>query len=81
MPLKHVDITGVIRRIGERRIEEAMKEGKFDNLPGMGRPLDLDPMPADEAARMVWWAVRLLRHNGLGEYAVQWSKLADTIQR
>ena len=32
----------------DRRIEDAMREGKFDNLPGAGQPLDLEPMPAEE---------------------------------
>lgn len=36
--------------IAERKIEEAMAEGAFDNLPGLGKPLqleDLSHMPAD----------------------------------
>ena len=28
--------------LAEARIEEAMREGAFDDLPGAGRPLDLD---------------------------------------
>jgi hypothetical protein len=62
--LGKVDITAAMRIVAERRIEQAMKEGKFDNLPGAGKPLVLDPGPADENARMVWWALRLLRQNG-----------------
>ena len=31
--------------IAERRIEEAIAQGLFDNLPGAGRPLDLDDDP------------------------------------
>jgi hypothetical protein len=81
MSLKYVDISAAIRRVGERRIEEAMKEGAFDHLAGMGKPLELEPMPADEGARMVWWAVRLLRQNGMSEFAVHWSRQADTVQR
>lgn len=36
----------VIGRIAERKIQEAIEEGKFDNLPGKGKPLvfDDDPM-------------------------------------
>lgn len=30
------------QRLAERRILQAMQEGEFDNLPGRGRPLDLD---------------------------------------
>src|SRR6185369_2629015 len=29
-------------RIAENKIREAMQEGEFDNLPGAGRPVDLD---------------------------------------
>jgi hypothetical protein len=30
------------RRIAEGRIREAMEQGVFDNLPGAGKPLDLE---------------------------------------
>jgi hypothetical protein len=50
--LKNVDIESALRRIADKRIEEAMREGKFDNLPGTGKPLNPDPMPAEENARM-----------------------------
>lgn len=61
---RNIDITAAIRIVAERRIEQAMKEGKFDNLPGAGKPLQLEPAPADENARLLWWALRLLRQNG-----------------
>lgn len=49
--------------IAERKIREAMAEGAFDNLAGMGRPLNLDENPyEDPSLRM---AHRLLRNNGL----------------
>ena len=32
----------VIQSIAERRIAEAQDRGDFDNLPGMGRPLQLE---------------------------------------
>jgi hypothetical protein len=63
MFLKNVDIESAIRRVADRRIEEAMREGKFDNLPGAGKPLDLEPMPAEENARMTWWMLRILHKN------------------
>jgi hypothetical protein len=78
MSLKHIDMESAIRRLADKRIEDAMKEGKFDNLAGAGQPLDLEPMPAEENARMVWWTVRLLRQNGCTDLAVKWSKSADT---
>jgi hypothetical protein len=63
MSLKHVDLESALRRLADRRIEEAMRERKFDNLAGAGKPLDLEPMPADENARMTWWMLRILRNN------------------
>jgi len=29
-------------RVAERRIRDAMAQGEFDNLPGAGKPLDLE---------------------------------------
>src|SRR4051794_5078984 len=63
MSLKHVDLESALRRLAEKRIEDAMREGKFDNLAGAGKPLDLEPMPADENARMTWWMLRILKNN------------------
>lgn len=31
-------------RLAEQKIQEAMKNGEFDNLPGKGRPLNLDDL-------------------------------------
>jgi hypothetical protein len=61
MALHNIDIEACLRRQADRRIEEAMEQGKFDNLAGMGEPLELDDAPADENARMTWWALRILR--------------------
>jgi hypothetical protein len=63
MSLKHVDLESALRRLAEKRIEDAMREGKFDNLAGAGKPLELEPMPADENARMTWWMLRILKNN------------------
>src|SRR5689334_23915715 len=77
MSFKNVDIESAMRRLAERRIEEAMREGKFDNLPGMGKPLDLEPMPANEDARLVWWALRILKQNDFTPEEVRWRKQLD----
>src|SRR3954451_22743411 len=61
MGLKDVDFDAAFRRLADKRIEDAMREGKFDNLAGAGKPLDLEPMPADENARMTWWMLRILK--------------------
>jgi hypothetical protein len=80
MNLSHIDIENVLRRLAERRIEEAMREGKFDNLPGMGQPIELEPMPADEATRMLWWTLRLLKHNDFIPEEVRWHKALDRLR-
>jgi len=48
--------------IAEAKIAEAMRDGAFDNLPGAGRPLDLDDdLLVPEELRM---AYRILRNAG-----------------
>jgi hypothetical protein len=36
------DVFAVLTRIAEERILEAQRRGDFDNLPGLGKPLQLD---------------------------------------
>jgi hypothetical protein len=80
MALKDVDLESAFRRLAERRIEDAMKEGKFDNLPGAGAPLELEPLPADENARMTWWALKILKQNDITPHEVQWRKALDYLR-
>lgn len=80
MGLKDVDIEGALRRLADRKIEEALRAGKFDNLPGKGKPLDLEPMPAEENARMRWWALRILKQNDVIPEEVQWRKQVDALK-
>lgn len=80
MSLKDVDIESALRRLADRRIEEAMREGKFDNLPGMGKPLDLEPMPAEENARLMWWALKLMRNADFTPDEVRLRKQVDTLR-
>src|SRR4051794_39358906 len=80
MSLKNVDIESALRRLAERRIEEAMKEGKFDNLQGAGQPLELEPMPADENARLMWWALKILKQNDATPHEGQWRKRLDGLK-
>jgi hypothetical protein len=81
MPFKHVDIESALRRLADRRIEEAMKAGKFDNLAGAGKPLELEPMPAEENARLTWWALRILRANQVVPDEVRWRKAIDLLKQ
>lgn len=80
MSLKDVDIESALRRLAERRIETAMEEGKFKHIEGMGGPLDLEPLPADENARMMWWALRLLKQNDVIPDEVRWRKAVDMLR-
>src|SRR5262252_9283064 len=80
MGLKDIDMTSALRRLADRRIEEAMKAGKFDNLAGAGKPLELEPMPAEENARMTWWAIRILRQNDFTPHEVRWRKIIDGLR-
>jgi len=80
MSLRNIDIASAMRRIADRLIEDAMKEGKFENLPGAGKPLELEPMPAEENARATWWAVRLLKKTGNSDLAVKLSKTPDVLR-
>ena len=80
MSLKNVDIESAMRRLADRRIEDAMREGKFDNLPGKGKPLDLEPMPAEENARLMWWAIRLMKGNDVTPDEVRLRKQIDVLR-
>jgi hypothetical protein len=53
----------------ERRIEEAFARGDFENLPGAGRPLDLDDdLSVPEEMRV---ALRILKNSGYAPPALQ----------
>ena len=81
MSLKDIDLGAALRRLADKRIEDAIKEGKFDNLPGAGKPLDLDPMPADEDARATWWALRIMRQHDYTPDEIRWRKLIDGLKQ
>jgi hypothetical protein len=80
MSLKNVDLDSALRRLAERRIEDAMKEGKFDNLQGSGQPIELEPVPAAENARLAWWALRILRNNDVIPDEVRMRKELDGLK-
>lgn len=60
----------------ERLIQEAMAEGKFDNLPGKGKPLDLKENPHLEPGQE--WAFGLLKRNG---FAPEWIERDKAIRQ
>src|SRR5438270_12968245 len=80
MGVNDVELGEALRRLAERRTEDAMREGKFDNLAGKGRPLELEPMPADENVRMTWWMLRILKGNGFTPDEVRWRKQLDGLR-
>ena len=83
MALRDVDFGQVLRNLADRRIEEAIEAGKFDNLEGKGQPLELEPLPADENARAMYWALRIFKKAGLTtdelRYRKQISELRDAV--
>ncbi|MFO7274213.1 MAG: DUF1992 domain-containing protein [Symbiobacteriaceae bacterium] len=62
----------------EEIIQEAMRRGEFDNLPGKGKPLDLRKDEPDPYAREGSWLVnRILREN---KAAPLWIELEKSIR-
>lgn len=50
-------------RVAENRIVEAIREGKFRNLPGAGKPIDPGALEPDDSG---WWAAHhILQQAGL----------------
>lgn len=80
MSLKNVDMAAVMRRLADKRIEDAMAEGKFNNLEGAGKPIELEDIPADENARMLWWALRIMRNNDFTPDEVRWRKQIELLK-
>jgi hypothetical protein len=60
----------------ENRIEQAMAEGKFDNLPGHGKPLKLNDNPYLETGKQL--AFNLMQQNGL---APEWIERDKAIRQ
>ena len=61
--IREVDIMAngftIVQSIAEQRIVEAQKRGFFDNLPGKGRPLELeDTSTIPEELRMAWHVLK-----------------------
>src|ERR1700691_2539250 len=48
--------------IADRKIQEAMRDGAFEQLDGAGEPLDLNENPFEDPSQRM--AHRLLRNNG-----------------
>ncbi|HTS65419.1 MAG TPA: DUF1992 domain-containing protein [Candidatus Acidoferrales bacterium] len=61
--------------VAERKIQEAMEEGAFDQLDGAGRPLSLDEDPGEDPAQRM--AHRILRNNGLAPAWIEEAREID----
>jgi len=65
----------IFQRIVEEKIEQAMREGVFDNLPGKGKPLKLDEKPGEDPTWRL--AHHLLRNQG---FTLPWIEMRSEIQ-
>jgi DnaJ family protein C protein 28 len=59
----------------EEQIRRAMQEGKFDNLPGKGKPLPVDENPYEDPEWRM--AYHVLRSSG---YSLPWIELRNEIE-
>ena len=50
-------------KLVEQRLQDALAKGEFANLPGKGKPLELDEEPLAEPAQ--WMARHILRDSGM----------------
>jgi hypothetical protein len=66
----------VWRLIADRKIQEAMEEGAFDQLDGAGEPLDLRENPFEDPAQRM--AHRILRNNGFAPAWIEEGREIDS---
>jgi hypothetical protein len=52
-----------VQRVAENRIREAMENGEFDNLPGLGKPIP----DIDEPYDPMWWVKQWFRREKLAQ--------------
>jgi len=61
--------------------KDAMKEGKFDNLPGAGQPAQPRPDSRPrKTPRMTWWALRILKNNNFTPDEIRYRKAIDHLK-
>ena len=58
----------------DQEVREAQQSGKFDNLPGRGKPIDLTPNPFAQGQEL---AFKILKDAG---YAPEWIELDKAIR-
>ena len=64
-----------IPRSIDEQIRQAIERGEFDNLPGKGKPLDLNENPYEDPGWRL--AYRLLKENG---YTLPWIETRQNIE-
>lgn len=69
------EIIAKLDRMAERRIQEAVEAGVFDNLEGMGKPLNIEDNPF--VPKEMRAAFKVLENAG---YAPDWMNLAQEIE-
>lgn len=65
--------------IASQRIEEAIKDGKFDNLPGQGKPIDLSD--DDHIPPEMRLAVRVMKNAGVTPIEISLRKEIDSLRK
>ena len=50
-----------LQKIAEEKLQQAMRKGEFDNLPGLGKPFEFDERDYDPN----WWIRRKLKSENL----------------
>jgi hypothetical protein len=66
-------------KLAEERIQQAIQEGEFDDLPGKGRPIDLSEyFKTPVADRM---AYSILKNAGVVPPEVEWLKEVGTLEQ
>ncbi|HEX3130222.1 MAG TPA: DUF1992 domain-containing protein [Thermoanaerobaculia bacterium] len=62
-----------IERISENRIQTAIEEGQFDNLPGFGKPIP----DIDEPYDPMWWVRQWVRREGMSRVLAEGLRRTD----
>jgi len=66
------------RALVEKKIQEAMDRGEFDNLPGAGKPVHIEPPPVRNED--LWWALKILKQANFVPDEVRWRKRIDELR-
>lgn len=61
MPNPAAFSTAVLRQVAEDKLRNAIEQGEFENLPGLGRPAAI----IDEPYYPLWWIGRKLKRENL----------------